>query len=59
MKRFIWIAAAAVLASACSDESKLYTSAKYVPGYKPTGATAPLPAKGGVTAASGQELASR
>jgi hypothetical protein len=36
MRRFVWIvmAAWAGMAGGCADESAIYTSPKYVPGYK-------------------------
>jgi hypothetical protein len=42
MRRLGWIVLAALVGStgACNDESALYTSSKYVPGYTPSGYSA-------------------
>ena len=40
--RWIVLAAVAVLACGCDENNKLYTSDKYVPGYRPSG---DMPAK--------------
>jgi hypothetical protein len=43
MRRFGWIVMAAVagMACGCADDNALYTSFKYVPGYKPSGTSSP------------------
>ncbi len=43
MRRLGWIVLAALVGStgACNDENALYTSSKYVPGYTPSGFSAP------------------
>jgi len=39
---WVFLAAVAILAVGCAEDNKLYTTDKYVPGYKPSG---DMPAK--------------
>jgi len=42
MRRLVWIVLAAMagMAGGCADDTALYTSPKYVPGYTPPGSSA-------------------